>query len=588
MRNRTLVRIQLLLLVSLVILIVWRFSAGPRIGEGFVQIQPSDLGQLDEVSFTVERPTSIHVRAVGAFETDEAGAPLAAYGWVLDRSNAQVVWSMETFRVDRDGVLASADDSLRLAPGSYTAYFTSFGPTPSSREQRAFLGLKPHWTNHRDAFHLVLSTRDSDEDAIRSGMTVTAESGDATSTPLWSALRVSNRKTMEELVRVDSDAGLRIQAIIGLCSSGCDMAYIEDLDTGATVWEMSMENTVAAGGWEANRLFDDIIRLGEGIYRFVLTTDRRHSWNRWSANTPYNPEGFGMQVEVVSGSAVTLDPTAGDARLVSMVDIGSSEHRTMRMRVSERTLVLVDAMGEISSNGTLYDYGYIVRDSNGERVWRMSLDKSVPAGGHETNRQERAVVRLDAGEYTLHYETDDSHAFGDWRKDRPRETDRWGMTLYLLSGTPGSVSILEDSAASAPASVSAPTHAPITRSDVGPLLAGLHEAGNDTRFEQPFQLTAATTVHVEAMGEVSTNGRYDYGWIERADTGERVWEMTLENTVHAGGDDRNRMFDGAVSLPAGEYVVHYISDFNHAFGDYGDGPPTQAADWGIRIYNPLP
>lgn len=580
MRNRTLVRIQLLLLASLVVLIVWRFSAGPRIGNGFVQIQPSELGPLYASTFTVNRPTGVHVHAVGAFETDESGAPLAVYGWLLDRSNAHVVWSMETFRVERDGVLAVSTDSLQLNPGTYTAWFTTAGPTPSSRDQRAFLGLKPHWTNHKDAFSLVIRTDAANEDAIQTGVPNAADAGErADGAVLWSALRVSNRETEEELVRVTSDAELQVRAIAGLCSAGCDSAYIEDLESGTKVWELSMENSSPAGGWEANRSFDDLVRLGRGMYRLVFKTDRSHAWNEWRANPPHNPDGFGMEVIVVSGDAFVLNPTGREAEapIVSMVDVGSDEQRTVGIRVSERTLVLVDAMGEIASNGTLYDFGYIVRDATGERVWRMSLDRSTPAGGHETNRQERAIVRLDPGDYTLHFETDDSHAFGDWRKTRPRSTDRWGMTVYALDHTEGAVTVLDNAMAQAET-------APAVQENPGQWMAGLQQAGNDTQFEQPFRLDAEATVHIRAMGEISTNGRYDHGWIEDAGTGERVWEMTLENTAPAGGDPRNRFFDGPVTLPAGEYVLHYISDFNHAYGDFGAGPPTRAADWGIRIF----
>src|SRR5690606_20904115 len=75
--------------------------------------------------------------------------------------------------------------------------------------------------------------------------------------------------------------------------------------------------------------------------------------------------------------------------------------------------------------------------------------------------------------------------------------------------------------------------------------------GPEQRKEIPFRLTTPTALHVYAVGEISLSGRYDYGWIERTDTGEIVWEMTWQNTRPAGGDDRNRLFDGIIDLVPG-------------------------------------
>lgn len=563
MAHRPVVKLQLLLLAALVILIMWRLSAGPRIDSGFVQMQPSSLGSLEETAFTVSSPMDIQVRASGAFETDESGAPLAAYGWIWNVDNNEVAWSMENFRVTRDGVLATSEDSLRLNSGSYKAYFTTLGPTPSSREQRAFLGLRPHWTNYKESFFLVLSSKD--DNSVRVGPVATTDASNV----IWSARHVGNRKTMEEWIHVDAGARIHVHAVAGLCSAGCDQAYFENTVTGERVWEMTMANTADAGGWESNRVFDDIIQLGKGLYRVVFRTDRSHAWNVWSANPPVNPDAFGIVLRREEGDVNVLAQWSDSTPYVSILDVGSDETRHVRFRVAESVLVLIEATGEISDNGTLYDFGYLVRESNGERVWRMSREKSAPAGGHETNRTERAVVRLEPGDYSVHFETDDSHAFGDWRKQRPSHTDRWGIALFPVDDVPGAVTV--ESGA-------------IGETEYGDLLVALREAGNNTAFRQRFALLSESDILIQAMGEISTNGQYDHGWIERAGTGDKVWEMTMENTEHAGGDDRNRMFSGVITLPEGEYEVHYVSDYDYAFGDFGDGAPGSPADWGIRIF----
>jgi hypothetical protein len=40
---------------------------------------------------------------------------------------------------------------------------------------------------------------------------------------------------------------------------------------------------------------------------------------------------------------------------------------------------------------------------------------------------------LKAGKYIVHYQTDDSHAFGDWNADPPLDQTNWGITIYVFS-----------------------------------------------------------------------------------------------------------------------------------------------------------
>ena len=39
------------------------------------------------------------------------------------------------------------------------------------------------------------------------------------------------------------------------------------------------------------------------------------------------------------------------------------------------------------------------------------------------------TVRLPAGRYELRYETDGSHAYGDWNDDPPDDPEGWGITV---------------------------------------------------------------------------------------------------------------------------------------------------------------
>jgi hypothetical protein len=60
--------------------------------------------------------------------------------------------------------------------------------------------------------------------------------------------------------------------------------------------------------------------------------------------------------------------------------------------------------------------------------------------------------------------------------------------------------------------------------------------------------------------------------------------MTDDNTDPAGGAEKNRMFDGVVDLPAGDYVACYATDDSHAFRSWNAGAPYEPEAWGMALY----
>jgi hypothetical protein len=77
--------------------------------------------------------------------------------------------------------------------------------------------------------------------------------------------------------------------------------------------------------------------------------------------------------------------------------------------------------------------------------------------------------------------------------------------------------------------------------------------------------------------------RYDYGWIEDAESGDVVWERTEANSDHAGGIASNRRADETITLPAGRYRLRYVSDGGHAFDSWAGFPPDDRF-WGIAVF----
>ena len=78
----------------------------------------------------------------------------------------------------------------------------------------------------------------------------------------------------------------------------------------------------------------------------------------------------------------------------------------------------------------LFDNGSIV-DASGSEVWRMTIDRTVHAGGALKNRRQEDTLRLSAGRYMLRYSTDESHSAGHW-DDTPPDDPFSGIKLYSL------------------------------------------------------------------------------------------------------------------------------------------------------------
>ena len=107
--------------------------------------------------------------------------------------------------------------------------------------------------------------------------------------------------------------------------------------------------------------------------------------------------------------------------------------------------------------------------------------------------------------------------------------------------------------------------------------------GDDENARASFQLPGRTRLRVYALGEGHDGEMFDYGWIENR-SGEKVWEMKYAETDPGGGAEKNRVFEGVITLPAGSYVLRYRSDGSHSHADWNDEPPDDPESWGISVF----
>ncbi len=595
MKRKTLVRFELLALAAVTLLLAYRVIEGPPSPAGAVVIDDLERDELRRHSFAINAPVRIAIESVGSFESSEADAELAAYSWLLRREDRSVVWQLDrsAARPDRE-TLAAATDTVELTAGTYDAYFTTYGNRRDGGFGIRFLdrlfGNEASWRDDADQWTFIIRRANGADVNFEQ---VDEESGAALSPSgsglFWSTAPMRGHSQGEHVFLASERVPIRIYALGEFDDHPMDYGWIENAVTNTRTWEMTRGNSRPAGGWHVNRQFDETIHVDPGIYRAVFETDALQSFGDWVANPPYDPAAWGISLFTPRTEAVReFDPWTMRTPIVQIMEVGDDERRSAQFRVTEPVHLAAYAVGEMSSRGR-YDYARIRNNETQETVWEMEHDRSAPAGGHN-NRRELAFLEMSEGTYTVTYETDDSHSYESWRHGRPDHPERWGVSIFpvaedfdtsavqLLGYTEESLEELEKAEAPpSPAPTAERTPMP------GAVIADLTGIGNEERVSAEFTLEQPSTIHVRALGEMSMSGRYDYGWIERADNREIVWEMNWQNTRSAGGDDVNRLFDGPVTLEPGTYVVHYKTDFSHAFGDFDSRAPQQPEAWGIRI-----
>jgi len=83
---------------------------------------------------------------------------------------------------------------------------------------------------------------------------------------------------------------------------------------------------------------------------------------------------------------------------------------------------------EVPKQPHFQDFGWI-EDAKGKKVWTMTAYFSKHAGGALKNQLADTVIKLKAGKYKLHYQTDESHSWNSWDAPPPH-TAFYGIVVY--------------------------------------------------------------------------------------------------------------------------------------------------------------
>jgi hypothetical protein len=381
---------------------------------------------------------------------------------------------------------------------------------------------------------------------------------------------------------------------IGMKGSDSDelaaYGWILDSETREPVWRMTRHNTDRHGRHGLVEA-EDRIELKPGKYELYF-----YAGSKWGSNFKINGKNIidflsdlfdgelgGDIEEHIDDFYLSLipeednysgykrfDPTGEfDNALIQVNKVGDSEYFEKGFSLEKPTKIRIYAMCEFPSGyKSPVDMAWIIDADTREKVWEMDRWNTDYAGGGSKNKLSDETLDLKKGRYILYYVTDDSHSWDYFNVPPPYDPMNWGVALLATRETDRSAF---------------KTFTPEGR---GEPLVDLTRMGNNEVASQAFELKSEQSLHIHCLGEYSGWSKefVDYGWIENAENGRTVWEMTGRNTVHAGGGGKNRKFDKIITLPKGYYIAHYITDDSHSYRHWNVSPPYEGELWGLAIY----
>jgi hypothetical protein len=566
-----------------------------------VLVNIQDLTPQDHrvAAFVLAAPQELTVTAVGAEPwpdrlrsrddqhwDDDEQTTWSAAAWILDARTRAVVWDLRAAATRRESNgLRRFSSTIRLPAGTYEAHYASYPASVSfngdinlNLEDLVRLGRRAksggpyveHGLYKEFALNITGPGRSASRDDITAARATFTASAIATVEPDRNA---SARQGFE----IARPTDVEIYAIGELTPDGeSDYGWILNADTHQRVWAMSYVTTEPAGGAARNRMAHETLRLTPGRYVAYFVTDDSHDPDEWNRVPPADPEFWGLTLRVTNAAAraavkpFDYQPVPEGQTIVSMIGIGDDATRSEGFVLKRPMKVRIYAIGEGPPPGErMVDYAWIFDAERHKRVWTMRYEDTQHAGGGQKNRVFDDTIRLAAGSYVVYYRSDGSHSADDWNTAPPAESRYWGVSVFPASGR-------------------------LNRADIAPLqrgrgktaaLAELLRIGDNEDARITFKLAGQTRLRVYALGEGRDYEMFDYGSIEDA-TGRSVWKMRYEETQPAGGSDKNRVFDGVVTLPAGTYVLRYHSDGSHSHADWNADPPDDPESWGISVFRP--
>ncbi len=554
-----------------------------------VLLKPQQLGEVKVVGFVLNRTKKIHLRAEGAGERTsrkeirsfmQDPEQMFAYAWILDARDRSLVWRMTLDNTRRDWQTRynrKFEGEIKLPSGKYEVYYSARKPVMHFYNDGFFslgrfldrLLSGENWLDHdRKKWFVRIEGVDEviDPESLEKYHRALKEQA------VISITGLKNSEYRQEGIRLTEKGTFRIYALgEAFGEEEFDYGWIVRAGDSEKIWEMTAETGKYAGGAIKNRVWRDQITLEPGEYWIYFIMDDSHGPEDWNANPPYDPDFWWITLTGVPGKfnpgCVTRIKETAVEPIVSLNKLGDNELVQAGFRIDKPVKIRVYALGE-GRRGKMYDYGWIVNLETGKEVWRMKYNRTRHGGGARKNRLVDEVIELPPGRYAVYFRTDDSHSYRHWNSAPPYNPERWGITIYPADPkySQGQIKPLEEI------------------DSEGNILAQIVEVEDDIRVQERFTLNQTTRIRVYAIGEGDWGEMYDYGWIEKQSSREKVWVMEYDKTVWAGGARKNRKVDEIITLPPGKYILFFQTDDSHSFARWNADPPDDPAHYGITLY----
>ncbi|MFA6597471.1 MAG: two-component regulator propeller domain-containing protein [Ignavibacteriaceae bacterium] len=120
--------------------------------------------------------------------------------------------------------------------------------------------------------------------------------------------------------------------------------------------------------------------------------------------------------------------------IVKIIGVEDYQDLKKEFKLEKQTEVMIVSAGE-GQNNLMFDYGWLL-DSKADTVWgQTNYQNSFYLGGATKNRITIRIVKLNKGNYTLRYRSDDSHSYGRWNAPAPIDSTLWGVQVFDLSNS---------------------------------------------------------------------------------------------------------------------------------------------------------
>jgi hypothetical protein len=393
-------------------------AAGAGTTVALTAIRP---GRLEQAGFEVTRTTDIELTATGELAEDAE----FDHAWIIDANTRKLIWRMTWETSEPAGGASKNRVDRRTIPLARGRYAVFYG-TDDSHDPTGWNAAPPY---DPAAWGVVIRATEADTIAGFKYEHVPA------SATIAAITRVGDGESRREGFTLTRPMDVRIYALgEGRDNGMFDYAWITASDSRRRVWQMRYEDTDAAGGDPKNRLLDTVLRLDKGSYVVHYVSDGSHSYREWNASAPSDGEHWGVTVLAATGSldkaaVAPHEPRADPSLIAEAVQVRDEDRVQRRFSLDSETLIRIVALGE-GSDDSMYDHGWIEDVRTGRRAWEMTYRTTEHAGGASKNRRFEGTIKLPAGEYALVFETDGSHAFGEWNADPPDDPEGWGISVY--------------------------------------------------------------------------------------------------------------------------------------------------------------